>query len=136
MWRNMSHRDAFVLTLPARAEFVSVVRHVLGGVVDAWGIDRHDLDDVQIAVTEACVNVVAHAYRDGPAGTMEVHGGVQDGQVVVTVRDRGPGVVPHVATAGLGMGIALIGALTERLEFGHAEDGTHEVRMSFARNGP
>jgi hypothetical protein len=31
------------------------------------------------------------------------------------------------------MGIALIGALTERLEFGKTDNGTHEVRMVFAR---
>lgn len=132
----MSSTAAFVLSLPARAEYVSVVRHVLGGVADGWQIDPHDLDDVQIAVTEACANVVTHAYRDMPPGTMEVRGGLEDDHVVVTVRDRGPGVLPHPDSEGLGMGIALIGALTERLEFGYADDGAHEVRMAFARTAP
>lgn len=127
-------RQAFVLVLPARAEFVSVVRHVLGGVAAGWELDLHELDDVQIAVTEACANVVTHAYRDGQAGMMEVDGAVEEGDVIITVRDRGPGVQPHADTHGLGMGIALIGALTERLEFGYAQDGAHEVRMAFARS--
>lgn len=130
----MTPKKAFVLSLPARAEFVSVVRHVLGGVGEGWEIDQLDLDDVQIAVSEACANVVTHAYRDGPAGMMEVRGALQDGSIVVTVRDRGPGVVPHAESSGLGMGIPLIGALTERLEFGYADDGSHEVRMAFARH--
>lgn len=129
----MTRQKAFALILPARAEFVSVVRHVLGGVSEGWEIDRHDLDDVQIAVTEACANVVMHAYRDGPAGSMEIRGALEGGRIVITVRDRGPGVLPHADSAGLGMGIALIGALTERLEFGYAEDGSHEVRMAFGR---
>jgi serine/threonine-protein kinase RsbW len=126
-------KQAFVLTLPARAEFLSVVRHVLGGVVDGWKLGPGDLDDVQIAVTEACANVVTHAYREVPAGTMEVQGGLENERVVVTVRDHGPGILPHAESGGLGMGIALIGALTERLEFGKTDNGTHEVRMVFAR---
>lgn len=129
----MSATPVFTLSLPARAESVTVVRHVLGGVIGIWPVDGELLDDIQIAVTEACANVVIHAYRDRPPGTLDVAGDVVDGHVVVTVVDNGPGMIPRPDATGLGMGLPLMGALTDHLQIGHVEDGTHEVRMTFPR---
>ena len=59
------------LTLPARAENVAVVRHAIGGLGEALDLDPQTLSDVKLAVTEACTNVVVHAY-DGADGPMQV----------------------------------------------------------------
>lgn len=126
-----SSQHDFALSLPARATSLAVVRHVLSGVLDVWPVDRALLDDVQIAVAEACSNVVTHAYRDQPAGRLEVHGGVSDGHVVVSVRDHGSGFAPRTDSPGLGLGFPLIGALTESLQVGTVDDGSNEVRMTF-----
>ena len=58
-----------VLTLPARAENVAVVRHAFGGLADVVDVADQTLSDIKLAVTEACTNVVVHAYPgrdDGP----------------------------------------------------------------------
>lgn len=123
----------FTLSLPARSESVGVVRHVLGGVGDAWPVDAELQDDILIAVGEACANVVLHAYADAPAGVLAVRGGTEDGHVVIVVRDTGPGIVPRPQSSGLGMGLPLMAALTERMETGHADDGAHEVRLTFPK---
>src|SRR3954463_5699460 len=59
------------LTLPARAENVAVVRHAIGGLGEALDLDPQTLSDVKLAVTEACTNVVVHAYEGGD-GPMQV----------------------------------------------------------------
>src|SRR5918999_2213671 len=71
-----------VLTLPARAENVAVVRHAFGGLGDALDIEDQVLADVKLAVTEACTNVVVHAYPDGD-GPMEVAAAVPDGRATI-----------------------------------------------------
>ena len=50
------------LTLPARPENVSVIRHVLGAFAEALRLPDDLVEDLRLAVTEACTNVVRHAY--------------------------------------------------------------------------
>ena len=92
------------------------------------------LDDVRTAVSEACNNVVLHAY-DGGEGPLEVDVRVGEGEIWVAVRDQGDGIQPHPIDPSAevqGVGLSLITALTDRVEFlGGAGEGT-EVRMAFA----
>ena len=52
------------LKLPARAENVAVVRHAFGGFSEVLDVDEQTLSDIKLAVTEACTNVVIHAYDE------------------------------------------------------------------------
>jgi anti-sigma regulatory factor (Ser/Thr protein kinase) len=118
------------LTLPARAENVAVVRHALGGLGDALRLDPQLLSDVKLAVTEACTNVVVHAYA-GADGPMQVAAEIEGGQLTVVVRDEGRGITPRPDSPGLGLGLPLIATLTETLELGKDEEDRTEVRMCF-----
>ena len=118
------------LTLPARAENVAVVRHALGGLGEALDLDPQTLSDMKLAVTEACTNVVVHAYGDDE-GPMEVAATVEGPTLRVTVRDEGLGIVPRADSPGLGLGLPLIATLTESLELGKADDDRTEVAMVF-----
>ena len=119
-----------VLTLPARAENVAVVRHAFGGLGDALDIDDQVLADVKLAVTEACTNVVVHAYPGGE-GPMEIAAAILDGRLAIAVRDEGRGMLPRPDSPGLGLGLPLIATLSETLELGRGEDDRTEVRMTF-----
>src|SRR5919205_3332794 len=94
----------FELTLPARAENVAVVRHAFGGLGDALDVPDHALADVKLAVTEACTNVVVHAYPDGE-GPMSVSAALRDRRLTVVVSDEGRGIVPRPDSPGLGLGL-------------------------------
>src|SRR3954449_6068758 len=118
------------LTLPARAENVAVVRHAIGGLGEALDLDPQTLSDVKLAVTEACTNVVVHAY-DGGEGPMQVAANIDPDHLIVVVRDEGRGIVPRTASPGLGLGLPLIATLTESLELGKDDRERTEVRMSF-----
>ena len=53
------------IRLPAKAENVAVVRHALAGLAEEIGMDEAGVADLKTVVTEACMNVVVHAYPDG-----------------------------------------------------------------------
>jgi serine/threonine-protein kinase RsbW len=120
------------IALAARAENIAIVRHALGGLGETYAVPEQKLSDVRLAVTEACANVVVHAYPDGHEGPMEVVASMQDGRLTVLVRDWGRGIRPRPDSPGLGLGLSLIAALAEQVQLGHSSEEHTEVRMTFA----
>lgn len=119
------------LKLPARAENVAVVRHAFGGFAEALSVDEQTLADIKLAITEACTNVVIHAYDD-ENGSLEVDASIYGRRLEVVIRDRGRGIVPRPDSPGLGLGLPLIATLAETLELGKDHNEATEVRMTFA----
>lgn len=119
------------LKLPARAENVAVVRHAFGGFAEALSVDEQTLADIKLAITEACTNVVIHAYDDDENGSLEVDASIDGRQLTVVIRDSGRGIVPRPDSPGLGLGLPLIATLAESLELGRDGADRTEVRMTF-----
>ena len=82
------------LRLPARPGALAELRHRTGAWLAALEWPPDDLDDLNLAIAEACTNAVEHAYGNDAAGDVSVTAHVEaagDGmrRVVVVVRDRG-----------------------------------------------
>lgn len=118
------------LTLPARPENVAVVRHVLGALAEALRLPDDVVDAMRLAVTEACTNVVRHAYVD--EGTIDVVVRPRGDALEVVVSDTGRGIGPSPDTDGPGLGLPLIAALTDSLEVQRSVGGSRLV-MRFLR---
>jgi Anti-sigma regulatory factor (Ser/Thr protein kinase) len=128
----MDDEPALELTLPSRAESVTVVRQALSAFADIDGWDPTFLTDLKIAVSEACANVVMHAYpnTDGP---MRITIERDADRLVVLVADHGVGMTPRVDSpgAGLGLGLPLIAAISDEVQVRSPNEGPTEVRMTF-----
>jgi anti-sigma regulatory factor (Ser/Thr protein kinase) len=121
------------LDLLNKPENVLLVREALTGVAETIGLDGTDLSDIRTAVTEACNNVVLHAY-DGEDGPLEVEVVLEGDALEVLVRDHGVGLASRPAgeEGEPGIGLPVIEALTDHVEFAEPEGGAGtEVRMSF-----
>lgn len=125
------------LSLPNNADNVLLVRQALKGVAAVLTLDAIETNDVNTAVTEACNNVVMHAY-DGEDGPLDVDVYALPGALTVVVRDRGSGLRSRerehdheLEHAHTGMGIPVMQALARRVEFAEPRDGGTEVRMEF-----
>lgn len=122
------------LAIPARPENVAVVRQALGGLANVLGIDGVALDDMKLAVTEACTNVVVHAYPEAE-GPLEVEMRPGGATLTVVVRDHGGGIRPRLdasSTSALGLGMPLMASLADDFVVHGAPGGGTEVRMTFA----
>jgi serine/threonine-protein kinase RsbW len=122
------------LRLPAKPENVALVRQALSGIGDVMHVEPTLLADMKTAVTEACNNVVLHAYPDGGDGTLQVDADPDQERVVIVVRDFGNGMLPRPADpdeASPGLGLPLIAALSDRFEISGGGDRGIEVRMVF-----
>src|SRR5215217_1852512 len=98
---SMQRADTDVkLTLPARPENVSVIRHVLGAFAEALRLPDDLVEDLRLAVTEACTNVVRHAYPPEHTGPVEITIRPSEDAVSVVVADHGRGIGSSSDTNG------------------------------------
>lgn len=118
------------LTIPAKAEYITLVRLALSGLSQLRPLSDELLGDLKLAVTEACSNSVRHAYRDGREGAVEVVYELHPDRLIVEVRDEGEGFTTADDTPGVagslsegGLGIAIIRELADELELGPGASG-------------
>jgi anti-sigma regulatory factor (Ser/Thr protein kinase) len=120
------------LTLPARPENVAVIRHVLGAFAEALRLSDGLVEDLRLAVTEACTNVVRHAYPPGSPGPVEVSLRPDDDAVRVVVADHGRGVGTSSDSTGPGLGLPLIAAIADEVDLQPVPGGGCRVAMTFS----
>ena len=60
--------DVITLQVPASAEYIDLVRLTLYGLAVKMGFSYEEIEDMKVAVSEACNNAVLYAYGDLNAG--------------------------------------------------------------------
>lgn len=109
------------LALPRDNQSVPVARRVMKNSLEVLGVRPDCVADIELALTEACTNVLDHA---GDADEYEVSAGVDGTACVIEVIDRGQGfdgsakgladAEPHAED---GRGIQLMRALVDKVTF-------------------
>jgi anti-sigma regulatory factor (Ser/Thr protein kinase) len=97
-------------------------------VAERCSEDEQLLEVVSLAVTEACENVVMHAYPAGEVGWIEMVAEHADGTMTITVLDEGVGLDAEGLSDGLGLGLNLIRQVAQAEIHPRPRGGT-EVRM-------
>lgn len=128
------------LTIPAKAEYVDIVRLALFGIADKTGFSFDEIEDLKVAVTEACTNVVLHAYSNQQPGMIDIRFELEDHGICIHIKDEGSSfeyehAVNKVAslhdkalselTPG-GLGIFMMHALMDKVEV-RTDKGTEVI---------
>ncbi len=138
------------LDLVSRPESATLVRSVIRTLAAAAHLDGTLVDDLCTVVSEACNNVVLHAYPGDAPGPLIFSLAITADAVDAVVRDRGSGIRPGAALRpdlagpkleaprdrGLGVGVSMINTLADRTEFQSNPATGTEVRMMFRRPVP
>jgi serine/threonine-protein kinase RsbW len=117
------------LRIPAKPEYITLVRLALSGLSRLRPLDEETLGDLKLAVTEACSNSVRHGYRNGKEGTVQVSYELQPDRLVVEVVDDGPGFDfesprdPRGELTEGGLGIEIIRSIADEFEAGERPEG-------------
>ena len=119
------------LTLPAAAASVPEARRAVVELTERLGASPATVADVALAVSEACTNVVMHAYREHERpGVLHVEASAREGVLEVVVSDEGGGLRAREDSPGLGMGMALMAAVASSLQLDHDGAATR-VHLTF-----
>jgi serine/threonine-protein kinase RsbW len=118
------------LTIPARAEYITLCRLALTGIARVRDLSDEVLADLKLALTEAASNSVRHAYVGADhAGLVEISYELLPDRLVIEVTDEGEGFDPADADGPPeelsegGLGIAIIRAIADEVEIGKQPDG-------------
>ena len=118
------------LTIPARAEYITLCRLALTGIARVRDLPDEVLADLKLALTEAASNSVRHAYSgDDDTGVVEISYELRADRLVIEVTDEGEGFDPLEAEGPAdelsegGLGIAIIRAIADEVEIGSRADG-------------
>lgn len=130
------HPHAVRLTIPAKAEYITLGRLALTGITRLRrDFPEEVLGDLKLALTEACTNSVRHAYADG-TGSVEILYELYADRLAVVVTDQGEGFTPRNERGAGGdelseggLGIAIIEALSDELEITQVDSGGSRLRF-------
>mgnify|MGYP001183366107 CR=1 FL=1 len=122
--------DYIEMIIPAKPEYLGVIRLAVSGIANRMGYAYDEIEDIKVAVTEACTNAVNHAYKDGE-GQIKVNFAVYEDRLEIFVVDQGRSFdvkamkekkAPVNAETSLeqlnegGLGLFLIDALMDKVE--------------------
>ncbi|PWA06979.1 anti-sigma B factor RsbW [Pueribacillus theae] len=122
--------DYIEMIIPAKPEYLGVIRLAVSGIANRMGYAYDEIEDIKVAVTEACTNAVNHAYKDGE-GQIKVNFAVYQDRLEIFVVDQGQSFdvkamrekkAPVNAETSLeqlsegGLGLFLIEALMDKVE--------------------
>lgn len=122
----------FSVRLPGDAHSVPFMRALCRQALEHLGVARTTVDEITLALSEACANAVQHA---GGRGDYEVEMLIDDADCRISVIDRGAGLPATVAAGGGGLlddgsGLVLMRALVDELDFRLDPDGRHRVTLA------
>jgi serine/threonine-protein kinase RsbW len=126
------------LTIPARAEYITLCRLALTGIARLRELSDELLADLKLALTEAASNSVRHAYGDAGVGVVQISYQLFPDRLVIEVVDEGEGFDPVAAVDNAGelseggLGIAIIRAIADEVEIG-AQPGGKGSRLRFEK---
>ena len=85
----METSDFLEMKIPAKTEYIAVVRLTVSGIANRMGFHYDDIEDIKVAVSEACTNAVEHGYDSSEDGYVTIGFGVYPDRLDVMVLDRG-----------------------------------------------
>ena len=79
------------ITIPAVSEFVRVARLAISGIAMHMDFTVEDIEDIKIAVSEACTNAVLYAYNGTKEGYIKLTCEVSGDTLDIQIEDQGVG---------------------------------------------
>lgn len=122
------------MNIPSISEFVGIVRLAVSGIATRMNFTIEEIEDIKIAVSEACTNAVQYAYDPKLGGKIHVECNLHQTKLEIIISDYGKGFDIQGVLAGkhkprdmddklgLGLGLTFIKSLMDEADF-HSEYG-------------
>ncbi len=128
------------LKLPSQSDNLSIIRELVANVANKVGFNKDDISKIELAVDEACANVIKHAYGKNINQLIDVEIKIDTKKMMVIVSDKGKGFEPqdvklpnmskYISEMRVGgLGIYLIETLMDKVDFDVKPGIRNQVKM-------
>ncbi len=116
------------MTIPSSTRYLEDVREFITRKVRSADFSESVVEQLKIAVDEACTNVIKHAYDGEGEHVIDIAVIITNEKLVVRIRDRGRSFDPNTysepnliefakSRKGGGLGVHIINRLMDRVEY-------------------
>lgn len=129
--------NIFTLNIPSRTDNLEIIRDFIIGIAKKFGFDDDGISEIELAVDEACANVIKHAYNYDESKKIDITVETNSSKLTITISDQGRGFDPSRLEspeqrlqkhARGGLGIALIKKVMDEVSF-DIHPGSNHVKM-------
>lgn len=133
--------EAIELKLPAKTEYMNVVRLSIAGIGERMDFSVDDIEDIKTAVCEACINSIRHGYQEKVSEENLIHIRflIHPKKLEIVITDTGKGfdtsgVDEYLGkpgdekVEGIGLGVQLMKTLMDEVKHSSSANGT-KVRL-------
>ncbi len=86
----------FMLKVPSSTENLALIREFVGSIAQQSGFDTSDIGKLELAIDEACANVIEHAYGHDISKEVIIRATLDDETLRIDVEDTGRGFDPEL----------------------------------------
>jgi serine/threonine-protein kinase RsbW len=122
------------LCLPRESPSVGIARHICRDALVSLGVGDECVADIELAVTEACTNVLRHAATESHEYEVQVE--IDDRTCQIRVIDAGDNFHlaehqgPAPVMAETGRGLFLMRAMVDELDLDHEPEAGNVVKLT------
>ena len=131
-----------VVQTPGEISYLHRIRQFVTGIASESGMSEEDLDNIELAVDEACANVIEHGYApDDPDKNITIRMEIDTSKLVLTIIDQGKQFDPrsrknpdiktlvNMKRDG-GLGISLIKRVMDVIDYRTTSEGQNELILT------
>ena len=128
-------KDSAIVKIPSHPKYLSVIRCVTARMCDLQGLDALEVENVKLAVDEACSNVIKHAYEGDTEQSIVVKLKVTKSRLEVIIEDNGKKHPPIIEGRDLndirpgGLGMHLIKRAFDTLKFDDSKKKGNRIKL-------
>jgi serine/threonine-protein kinase RsbW len=131
---------SYLLKIPSQTDNLELIRNFINGVAKKVGFDSEESNKIELAVDEACTNVIEHAYQHDETKDIDIAIKIDYHKITIIVTDQGksfnmkevelPNMQSYLAELRVGgLGIYLMKTLMDEVDYRSKPGVKNEVRM-------
>lgn len=84
-------KSEYKLRIPSQTDNLEIIRDFVSKVASKVGFGEDDVSKIELAVDEACTNVIKHAYQRDPSKPIDIIIKIDFNKFTIVITDRGKG---------------------------------------------